>query len=184
LAVEAIDMTSQNESVILLSRALDQAGDVLVAVHEDHLSKPTPCRDWDVSQLVAHLVADPGNLLAMARGDDVDWSAQPDAPPPSWAQVFRSAADDLMHHWHQQGDDADAGQVDWQTAEFAVHTWDLARAIRWPRPLDPEVAERGYAFMSQALTPENRGQAFSEEQTPPADAGPYERLAAFAGRNV
>ena len=55
-----------------------------------------------------------------------------------WAATFRSAGDDLIHHWHQQGDNADPGQVDWQTAEFAVHTWDLCRATgQAPRPAPP-----------------------------------------------
>ena len=43
-------MSAPNDSVVILSRALDQAGDVLAAVHEDQLSQPTPCRDWDVAR--------------------------------------------------------------------------------------------------------------------------------------
>ena len=50
--------------------------------------------------------------------------------------------------------------MDWQTAEFAVHAWDLARAIGYAGRLDPEVAERGLAFMTASLTDESRGGAF------------------------
>ena len=46
------------------------------------------------------------------------------------------------------------------------------------------MAERGYAFMSKALTPDNRGDAFGEEVDAPEDADPYDRLAAFAGREL
>jgi hypothetical protein len=46
------------------------------------------------------------------------------------------------------------------------------------------VAERGYAFMSKALTPDNRGKAFEPEVEAPADADPYDRIAAFAGRDI
>ena len=46
------------------------------------------------------------------------------------------------------------------------------------------MAERGLAFMSGALTPENRGQAFGEEVAAPEDAPAYDRLAAFAGRSL
>ena len=38
--------------------------------------------------------------------------------------------------------------------------------------------------MSNALTPDNRSGAFDAEQPAPAGAGPYERLAAFAGRLI
>ena len=177
-------MSAPNDSVVILSRALDQAGDVLAAVHEDQLAQPTPCTDWDVARLIAHMVASPRNLLEMAQGGQPDWSKEPHPAAGEWAADFRSAADDLIHFWHEKGDDADTGQVDWQTAEIAVHTWDLARATGQPARLDPEVAERGLAFMSGALTPDNRGEVFGPEVPAPADAPAYDRLAAFAGRAV
>jgi uncharacterized protein (TIGR03086 family) len=177
-------MTTSQESLDLLARALDQTSAVLAAIKPSQLTDPTPCRDWDVAHLVGHLVADPRNLLAMARGDQVDWSAQPEPPRSGWTEEFRSGADDLLDHWRSLGGEAPAAQIDWQTAEFAVHTWDLAQATGWSAPLDPAVAECGFAFMSNALTPDNRGAAFGAEQPAPAEAGPYERLAAFAGRPV
>lgn len=176
--------TNTHESVVQLSRALDQAGDVIAEVHPDQLGLPTPCRDWDVGRLVSHLVHDPRHFLEMAGGGSPSWTDEPDRV--LYAQAtFRSAGDDLIHHWHQQGDPDDPGAVDWQTAEFAVHTWDLATAIGYPTDrLDPRVAERGLAFMTQALTPDNRGTAFAAEEPAPADASAYERLAAYAGRPI
>jgi uncharacterized protein (TIGR03086 family) len=69
-----------------------------------------------------------------------------------------------------------------QTAEFAVHAWDLARAIGYDAPLDPDVAERALAFMGTALTDDMRGAAFAPAVPVADDAPAYERLAAFAGR--
>jgi uncharacterized protein (TIGR03086 family) len=175
-------MTTPNDSVVALSRALDQAGDVLAAVHEEQLGDATPCRDWDVGRLVSHLVADPRHFLEMVAGGKPEWGNEPDRVLYP-AATFRSAGDDLIHYWHQQGDDADPGRVDFQTAEIAVHTWDLATAIGHDtRTLDGEVAERALAFLSGALTADNRGEAFGPEQPAPGDAGAYARLAAYAGR--
>ncbi len=176
--------TTPTWPVRVLSRALDQAGDVLTAVHEGQLALPTPCRDWDVARLVTHLVNDPPAFVAMVRGERVDWSAEPEPVTEAWAQRFRSSADDLLHLWHQAGDDAAADRVDMQTAEFAVHAWDLARAIGYDGPLDPEVAERALAFMGSALSDDLRGAAFAPAVPVPDDAPVYERLAAFAGRPV
>ncbi|KRF19748.1 hypothetical protein ASG90_20160 [Nocardioides sp. Soil797] len=174
---------TQTDSIPLLARALDQAGDVLAAVREDQLDAPTPCDDWSVAQLVGHLTALPGQFLAMARNEEVDWSIEPAAPGSGWASGFRSDADDLIHFWHQAGDGSSAGGVpEMPVAEFAVHTWDLARAIGWSRPLDEEVARCGLGFMSSALTPERRGDAFAAERQVPDDASYVDRLAAFAGR--
>jgi uncharacterized protein (TIGR03086 family) len=175
-------MTTPTESVVVLSRALDQAGDVLAAVHEDQLEQPTPCADWNVAQLIGHLVEAPARFLQMARGEQPDWSAAPRPVAGRWVADFRSNADDLLHHWHQAGDAVDGAQVNWQIAEIAVHTWDVARATGQSTALLPEVAERGLAFMSAALTPENRGQAFGPAVDLPDDAPVYDRLAAFAGR--
>ena len=62
-------MSTPNDAVVVLSRALDQAGDVLAAVHQDQLSRPTPCNDWDVARLIAHIVAAPRRFLDAVRGE-------------------------------------------------------------------------------------------------------------------
>ena len=178
-------MTDAHHCVVVLNRALDQMGDVLAAVRRDQLGDPTPCPDWDVANLVGHVVASPRNFLMMMRGEQPDWSAGPEPATEGWTAQFRAGADDLIHHWHQRGDSADPGQADWQTAEMAVHAWDVARATgQTTENFDPDVAERGMGFMSQGLTADNRGEAFGPEQEAPPDAGPYERLAAFAGRDA
>ena len=83
-------MSTPQESLDLLARALDQTGAVLEAVEPSQLTDPTPCHDWDVAHLVGHLVADPRNLLAMAHGDEVDWSAAPEPPQSGWTDEFRT----------------------------------------------------------------------------------------------
>lgn len=177
-------MNSRIESVMVLSRALDQASDVLAAVHEDQLRLPTPCTEWNVERLIAHLVAAPGLGIVIASGNTPDWSAEPAPISSDWAVAFRSAADDLMHVWRQAGESVDPRKVDWQTAEFAVHTWDLARATGQSTDLDPEVAVRGLAFLSATLTtPESRGDYFAPEVPIDEHAPPYDRLAALAGRD-
>jgi uncharacterized protein (TIGR03086 family) len=180
---EVSPMTRAYDSITVLSRALDQTGDVLAGIHREQLSDPTPCADWTVAQLIGHVVSAPRRFLEMAKGGEPDWSSGPEPATEGWTAEFQVAADDLIHAWHEVGDRADAGTVDWQIAEFAVHTWDLVRATGQSPRLDPEVAERGYAFMSVSLTPENRADAFGAEVEVADDADPYDRLAAFAGRD-
>ena len=177
-------MTTQNDAVVVLSRALDQAGDVLARVHEDQLTRPTPCNDWDVARLIAHLVAAPTRFLAAMRGETPDWTTEPPPVGSEWAPVFRVGADDLIHAWHQQGEQAQPRMVDWQTAELAVHTWDLAQATGQSTRLDPGVAERALAFLAAGLTEDNRGDAFDRAVAVEDDAPVYHRLAAYAGRQL
>jgi uncharacterized protein (TIGR03086 family) len=172
------------DEVRVLARAVDQAGDVLDHVHRDALARATPCTDWDLATLADHLVAAPATFLAMMRGAEVDWSAPPPHVSAEWGPAFRVAGDDLVHAWHEHPDDAQVS-ADWQTAELAIHTWDVARTVGYPvERLDPEVAERGLAFLRENLSADNRGPAFGPELDVADDAGPYERIAAYAGRFV
>lgn len=71
----------------------------------------------------------------------------------------------------------------WNTAEIAVHGWDLAQALGVSTSqLDDAVAQDGLDFMSANLTADKRGPVFGPELEAPEGAGVYERLAAFAGR--
>lgn len=167
---------------MLIGRAIDQAGDVLEHVHSDVVQRPTPCRQWSVGDLADHLVSTPRIFVAMMRGEEVDWSAPTPHLETGWAQEFRNAGDDLVHLWHQGVGTASAGM---QCAELAVHTWDLARGLGLPTDgLDPDVAEAGLAFLQENLTDERRGGAFDPAQPVPDGAGPYDRIAAFAGREL
>lgn len=178
-------MTARSDSVRILSRALDQTGDLFARVRPEHLALPTPCSQWTVAELVAHLARAPLNFIQMVRGEQPDWSAVPDETGPDRAVLFRSAADDLIHAWHQLGEREVAVAPDMATAEFAVHGWDLATALGLNiQELNDEVAERALAFMQANLTTDLRGVAFGPERAAPADAGAYERLAAYAGRSA
>ncbi len=175
--------TTTTDAVRVLVHALDQAGDVLDHVHADQVAHPTPCSDWDVGALADHLVQAPANFLAMMRGEQIDWSATPHLTE-GWAGTYRVHADNLLHAWHELDGDPPV-PAHWQVAELAVHAWDLAVAVGFPLDrLDPEVAEMGLAFMRENMTAERRGAAFGPEMPAPADGGPYDALAAFAGRTA
>jgi uncharacterized protein (TIGR03086 family) len=172
------------DPIAVLSRALDQTGHLLDHVNADVLDRPTPCAEWDVAALADHIINDPSGFLLMVRGEQPDWSAPVPHVTQAWGPTFRAAADDLLQAWRDLGDDAQLPPAI-QLAEFAVHDWDLATALGLPLDgLDPEVAELGLEFMQANLAPEMRTVAFGPEQPAPPGAGPYDRIAAFAGRRV
>jgi uncharacterized protein (TIGR03086 family) len=176
---------TQTDDAAVLRRALDQLADLLAQADPGSSSDPTPCAEWTVRDLVDHIVATPERFARMARGLPIDWSAPTPPAGRDPAGTFRSSADDLLLAWEERDESAAPPGVEWQCAEFAVHTWDLATALHLPTgQLDPEVAERGLTFMRDNLTPENRGEAFGPAIDPPADADAYQRIAAFAGRSA
>jgi uncharacterized protein (TIGR03086 family) len=166
----------------VLARGLDQLESLLRSVGQDDHGRPTPCSDWTVSDLVDHVVQTPRRFATMVRGEQVDWAAPtPHADDP--VATYQENAQALRAAWAEHPD-AQPG-ADWQCAEIAVHTWDLATALgRSTDTFDPEVAEHGRAFMVASLNDDNRSPAFLPERQAPAEADPYTRIAAFAGRTV
>lgn len=165
-----------------LAKALDQAGRALDTVSDDNLDHPTPCSDWTVRQLAAHVASGPGTWAKMTRGEDVDWSSIPEVPDGQWGPTFRAGADELLAAMQQLPEDQQGG-AGFQVAEYAVHSWDLIRGTGADLVLDDSLAETGLAAMQQGLTDDKRKGVFNEEVTVGEDAGAYERLAAFSGRD-
>lgn len=180
-------MAGRAEQVAVLARGLDQVTALLATVSDEQRGLPTSCPEWNVADLADHLVQGAERFGDMVRGAEVDWS-QPTPPVgPASAEAFSTAAQGLLSAWADAGDGDVRAVPDWQSAEIAVHTWDLAHALGRPTDeLDPEVAERGLAFMTANLRPEMRSDsgAFGPEQPAPVGADPYQRIAAFAGRHV
>jgi len=173
---------TERSSIDILHTGLDQVETLIATVAPDDGDRSTPCPEWSVRDLVDHLVLAPQKFARMTRGEDVDWSA-PTPHEDDPVAAFRAHADELRAAL-AESPDAPPGP-DWQCAEVAVHTWDLATALDWPTAdLDPEVAERGLAFMRASLTDDNRAPAFQPEQPAPDGADAYARAAAFAGRKV
>jgi uncharacterized protein (TIGR03086 family) len=173
---------TDDEELAVLRRGLDQLAALIADVRPEAAGDPTPCTDWNVQDLIDHIVATPTRFARMIRGEQVDWGAPTPPAGDDPAGAFRAHADDLLGAWREK---PGAAGVDWQCAELAVHTWDLATAVHAPTgTLDPEVAERGLAFMQANLTPDKRGPVFGPEHTAPEGADAYGRIAAFAGRSV
>ncbi len=168
----------------VLATALRQVADLLEQVHDAEAGRPTPCEGWTVGDLADHVVLGIGRFAAGVRGEEVDWSAPTPHVDGDRAAAARAAGQDLLDAWAGSGG-TDAPPVEWQCAELAVHTWDLATALgRDTAALDPAVAEAGASFMRQGLTDDNRAPAFGPPRPEPEGADAYTRLAAFAGREV
>lgn len=177
-------MTSDDPSLPLLSIGLEQTRTLLSRVRDDQLDLPTSCDAWTLSDLVDHVVNVPRVFVTFVQGEEPDWASEPEHVGSDRADRFQAAAQDLVDAWRAAPAGGQRSPLDWQLAELAVHTWDLATAVGEPTSgLDPDVAERGLAFM-QANLGDNRGAAFGPERPAPAGADPYTRIAAFAGRDV
>ena len=178
----------------LCERTLEGAERVVASLRPDELTLPTPCSDWNVRQLLAHMTEVNRRFAAGASGQpQMDASAAGDDPVAAYIASARAA----NAAWHSPGalertltlrlgPMTGAQAINLNIADQLMHTWDVAVATGRDRTLDPEVCTVVLEQSRQMLTPEFRAHvgAFGPEQPCPADAPIHDRLAAFLGRQV
>ena len=179
----------------------ENAAVIVSGIDGADLCRPTPCRDYDVADLVDHIVEAGRRAAALGRGqapppgDDSPHVDLSDAP----GQLRRAAAD-AAQAWDDDSRWSSSFTMPWgeeytgatlvhmYLAELAVHAWDLARATGQIDELDPSLAVTALEGARAMIKPEYRdmvapGSPYGEEVPPPPDADDWERLAAFMGRD-
>lgn len=172
-----------NASLGLYERALAGTGRIVSGVREEHLDAPTPCSDFDVRALLAHMV---GFLEVVAAGG-LDGAVH--GPGRSYATAGRAALSALSAPgaldltWRLRvGEVPGTITLGIALIEAVVHGWDLARATGQPATVDPAAAEAALAFGRTIMVPQLRERAFAPAVPVPPDAPAGDRLLAFLGR--
>ena len=139
--------------------ALAEFGTRVEQVKDDQWSAPTPCADWDVRALVAHLVDEcrwvpylvGGGSVADA-GDRFAGDPLGDDPKGAWRVASTAARDAFAAEGALDGTVAlSYGETSgrdyiWEmTVDATVHAWDLARGIGADDRLDAELVRRIHA---------------------------------------
>ena len=187
-------MTNQPDPVTLLEQIYQHTEGVLAEIGPEQYELPTPCTEWDVRELVNHVI---GSVHFMASA--VAGEASPAGDPPDFtaarepAKEFRVAANRSLAVW--RGDGALDGSVQLGPAELPAqaalglnqldvltHSWDVAEAIGVDRSMDPAVAEAVLAASQMIVSDELRGDRFAPAVEIAQDAPAHDRLAAFLGR--
>jgi uncharacterized protein (TIGR03086 family) len=173
----------------LFAAATDTATEVIDAVRADQLANPTPCTEYDVRQLLRHLVGVLPRVVAMGRGDDPMRVTAPDIDGlpdddvlPTWRVVVAEAkaawADDaalertIALPW---ATDTGAAALLGYVSEITVHTWDIAHATGQSPAWNEEAVENAYALMREWLPGVGRAEIFVEvrkEMGPAAASAP------------
>lgn len=127
-------------------------GRVLARVAEPDWVRPTPCADWDVRQLVAHVVDEHRWIAPLLAGrsipdvaaelDDEVLGADPLGAWRRWTAESANAVREVDHPEdrivHLSYGEATADEYLSQLlTDHLIHGWDLARAIGGDQHLDP-----------------------------------------------
>ena len=143
------------DQAALHRRAVGEFDARVRAVGDDQWELPTPCSDWNVRQLVNHLVYEDrwtvplmeGTTLAEV-GDRYEGDLLGDEPRKAWAESSAEAvaavqADGALERTvHLSSGPTPATEyVSQLFADHLIHAWDLARAVGADDRLDPELVE-------------------------------------------
>jgi uncharacterized protein (TIGR03086 family) len=181
------------EAAGLLERAIGYALGAVSAVTPRCLSRPTPCREWDLWDLLWHLNE---SITALHEGIDTGRVALestvdqlPDGDPVS---VFRGRVCRLRGAWTDSARHDTIAIADRPLStdlvagagalEIAVHGWDVSQASGQRRPIPRALAIDLLTVGSVLVTGADRRHAFGPSVPAASPGGPSERLVAFLGR--
>lgn len=182
----------------LYGRAVDGFGARVRAVGEDQWHLPTPCTDWDVGDLVNHLVSESRWAPPLLEGktieevgDRFEGDLLGDDPQAAWgaaagegiSAVGQEGALERTVHV-SFGDISGEEYVTQLTADHCIHAWDLARAIGGDERLDPEVVDFVYRYLEPTAEGWRKAGAFGPEVEVSPGADRQTRLLAIAGRQA
>jgi len=171
----------------LLLQGMDIFDAEVAKVTTDDWSRPTPCSDWSVTELVRHTADTADRVSAALRGETWEASTSTAQPTERWkeassdlrAEIDRVPLDD---RWPIP-DDSPHAKFRFHGCDFAVHTWDLSVAlgdeVELPAGWVAYMDEFFHATPAEAL---RKPRAFHDPAEASPDEGPTRQLMAFLGR--
>ena len=139
---------SADDPVMLFEQATARAATVMAGVSADQLHEPTPCADWDVQQLIDHMVGGTDYLLAALAGEaPPERSGRDGRRLRARARASCASGCGRREVWTGRAcrRSASSGRShrpspgrSWTTL---IHTWDLATATGQDAALDPELVD-------------------------------------------
>ncbi len=179
-----------DHAIELLDRALGYTRGVLAELTSSNpaLTRRTPCREWDLGQLLAHME---DGLDAFTEGAGGTVSAEPRIPIATRVQALRVKACSLLGVWSSQrpdlitiGDQVAPASVVVAAAalEITVHGWDVAQAVGCAAPIPAALADSLLPVADALVSPHDRGSLFEPALHIADGSSAHDRLLAQVGR--
>jgi uncharacterized protein (TIGR03086 family) len=150
------------------------------------LDVATPCDDWNVRDLMNHMLDTQRYFVGTARGEDV---SPPSPEPPDLlgedpVADFERGRADALHAFGAEGVIEKTGPaVGIAFSDQLLHGWDLARATGQDATMPAGLAEAAYEVVHGRFTDEQRQGVFKPEVAVGSGASAQDRLLAYTGRD-
>lgn len=180
-----------------MTAAAEAAARVTDGVRPEQFSAPTPCTDWDVRELVNHLILWTSHSLERrAHGESVapELMEKDFAASPSFAAEYRAQLDRALAAWSDpavwegslnvMGSATPATDVAaMMIAELVLHAWDLAAATGQTYTLAGNAAAAALAAVEANAEMFRQYKGFGDPVQLPAQSSDLERALAASGRD-
>src|SRR5436190_6452920 len=140
----------------------------------DQLDAPTPCDDWNVRQLMNHILDTSKYFVDSARGDKN--AKLPSPTPPEMVgddpvEAFEKARTETLDTFGQDGVIEKTGpSIGIAFSDQLMHGWDLATATGQDATMPKGLPEAAYEMIHGKFTEEQRKGVFKPEVKVGADA--------------
>ncbi len=173
----------QTDLLDLYARASDWCTEKVAGAA--NLDAPTGCDEWNVRDLLNHMLETQRYFAGSARGEDVSLPAP--TPPKLLSDDpvndFASARADVLEAFGKEGViDKTGPALGIAFSDQLLHGWDLARATGQGTTMPDGLAEEAYRTIHGQFTEEQRKGVFKPELPVADDATAQERLLAYTGR--
>ncbi|MGD9701067.1 MAG: TIGR03086 family metal-binding protein [Acidimicrobiia bacterium] len=178
-----------DDPVALFERATTHATSVMSAVSPSQLNDATPCTDWNVQQLIDHMVGGADYLQAALAGEPPP--ARTDRTVGNYRQGLEQLRIGLRTPGGLERTCTSPLGFEWPVGhavagtfmDALIHTWDLATATGQDASLDPELVETCIAMFLPDMPERGRASGLVGPAVHvPEDASPQDRLLAAMGR--
>lgn len=150
------------------------------------LTVPTPCTDWQLRDLLNHMLETQRYFVSAGRGESASPPGQtpPDLLSDSPAADFDRARAELIAVFGQAGViEKTMPALGIAFADALLHGWDVARATGQDPTMPDGLAAAAYQVIHGRFTEEQRQGVFAPEVPVPDDASAQDRLLAYTGRD-
>jgi uncharacterized protein (TIGR03086 family) len=151
----------------------------------DQLEAKTPCEDWQVRDLLNHMLETQQFFTSTARGEE---ASPPSANPPSLigddpVADFEQSRKELLSAFGKPGVVEKTGpSLGIAFCDTLIHGADLARATGQDDVMPDDLAQAAFSMLDGRLTDDQRGDAFKSAVDVTTDASAQEKLLAYTGR--
>jgi uncharacterized protein (TIGR03086 family) len=185
------------DDIALLNEVLNKTADLVDGAEPSNWGRPTPCSEYDVKDLIGHMVGWSASFEAAANGRTPEGDPTAYQPSEKSAAEFRAAADSIVAGWTANGLDREVSLVgasgmpgqmvfEMTLVEYLAHGWDLGKATGQPLRYTEEEAQNILERAQQGPMASNEyrgeGKSFGKIVDVAATAPALERFAGFMGR--